>query len=125
MSGPFRKLRLLAIPLVVILVILAVSGYRIMLRKSREAVLEANLDAMRHAVEFYSKDRQKPPQALQDLVTEGYVRELPVDPITNSSSSWQPVVGEFIANGKTYRGITDVKSGAAAVSSRGNSYSSW
>ena len=64
--------------------------------------MQQNLAALRSVIKQYTKDRQQPPQSLQDLVTAGYFRELPLDPLTNTNSSWQPVTGDG--------GIVDVRS---------------
>ncbi len=58
------------------------------LRRAKEVVLQQNLWTMRRAIDFYWQDREKPPQSLQDLISSGYLREIPLDPVTQSSQTW-------------------------------------
>jgi general secretion pathway protein G len=127
MSKKHRTLWLIAgIVLVVTLGIISISKYQTAILKSREAVLRVNLDAMRKAINRYAKDKQRAPQTLQDLVQAGYFRELPIDPMTNSNSSWKPVVSTLdVSSAETGRGITDVRSGSSSISRDGTSYSGW
>jgi general secretion pathway protein G len=116
----------LLLGIVILLVLTAVPTYRAMMVRSREAVLQTNLVTMRDVIKQYAKDKKKAPQSLEDLVTAGYLRELPFDPMTNSRSTWQPVVADVaISPEATDRGIADVQSGATAISSRGTTYSVW
>jgi general secretion pathway protein G len=112
-----RRLLVAGLTIIVILAVIAISGYQSVVLKSKEEVLRNNLTEMRRAIKQYINDKQRAPQSLQDLVDAGYFRELPIDPITNSNSSWKPV--------KSDRGITDLQSGSSAVSSNGTAYSVW
>jgi general secretion pathway protein G len=114
-----KQRRRLAVGLAMILILAAIaaSRYQMVVVKAKEAVLRGNLTEMRAAIKRYTTDKQRAPQSLQDLVEAGYFRELPVDPFTNSNSSWTPV--------RTDRGITDLHSGSSAVSSNGTEYSVW
>jgi general secretion pathway protein G len=100
-----------------ILAAISISLYRTALLNSREATLRTNLAAMRDAIDQYSTDRKMAPQALNDLVESGYVRQLPIDPITNSNTSWKPVIDDG--------GITDLHSGSSSTSSDGTAYNAW
>jgi general secretion pathway protein G len=63
---------------------------------------------------------------LQDLVDAGYFRQLPIDPITNSNSSWEPATDTAVAApDQTQSGIVDVHSGSTAISSEGTPYNTW
>jgi len=111
----------MAIPMVI-------PRYMAAMQHTRETTLAANLLSMRHTIDQYTADKKKAPQTLQDLVDAGYYRKdgLPLDPITNSRSTWQPVIGEVVISpGKTDRGITDIHSGSSSISSNGTSYRSW
>jgi general secretion pathway protein G len=122
-TGMSRNTRLwfvIGIAIIAILLI-AFPQYKAMIVKSRESTLETNLSSMREVIKQYTKDKQSPPKSLQALVDAGYFRELPIDPITNSNSSWQPVT-ESVAGGPA---VTDVHSGATGTSTKGTAYSTW
>jgi general secretion pathway protein G len=100
-------------------------GNRAILR-SKEAVLKSNLHTLRSLIDQYTADRLKAPQSLQDLVTAGYLREIPKDPITGSSESWEVVQGDTnLLPDQTETGIVDVKSGSSEISTEGSAYNSW
>jgi general secretion pathway protein G len=102
-----------------VLLAVAIPTYKGVVQRSRESVLRSNLVSLRTVIKDFTKDKRRAPQSLQELVEGGYYRDsLPWDPITDSTSSWRPVVD---ANG----GITDVRSGSASTSSNGTSYQSW
>ena len=107
----------LIIGVAIAILLIALPQFRTMIVKSRESTLELNLSSIREVMKQYTKDKQRPPTSLQDLVDAGYFRELPVDPITNSNSSWKPVIENTA--------VTDVRSGATGVSSKGTAYSTW
>ena len=127
MSNKRRWKRLIIGIAVVALAMISVSGYKAAILRSRESALQLNLAATRAVIKQYVKDKQRAPQSLQDLVDAGYFRrDLPLDPISNSTSSWQPVVGNVVISpGKTERGITDLHSGSTAASSNGTTYNVW
>ena len=87
-----------------IIAVLVAIGLTSMVRQSRESTLQVNLHSMREVIKQYTADQKRAPQSLQDLVDAGYYRELPLDPLTNSRSTWKPV--------KTEQGIVDVRSGS-------------
>ena len=109
---------MVGVAIIVLLVAILVPRYKTAVLNSREKTLTVNLGALRQVIKQYTQDKQKAPQSLQDLVDAGYFRELPVDPITNSTATWRPVVD-------TTQGITDVRSGSASTSSEGTAYSTW
>jgi general secretion pathway protein G len=77
---------------------------------SRESTLKHDLQVMREAIDNYTVDKQRPPQSLQDLVEAGYLRELPIDPIT-LKRDWAPQIGDITLSPKgTAHGIYDVHS---------------
>ena len=116
----------LSIAIVLLTVAVMIPPYRGMVLKSSEKTLTANLSAMRGVIKQYTLDKQRALQSLEDLVTAGYFRQLPVDPITESNSTWEPVMGTVtISPGKMGQGIMDVHSGASVSSSKGTSYRSW
>jgi general secretion pathway protein G len=117
---------LVVISIIVILAAMGMAQYRNSIIRAREAVLKEDLFRMRDAIDQYYADKMKYPSALDDLVTEGYLRELPVDPFTNSKDTWQAINAETNVNDATAQpGIYDVKSGAEGSSLEGTAYSDW
>ncbi len=87
-------------------------------REVSETVLKQDLHAMRKAIDQYASDQEKPPQSLNDLVTQGYLREIPQDPITNEKD-WQVEFEKTIGLPNGNYGIVDVHSSAFGVSASG------
>src|SRR6516162_6569407 len=117
---------MIVITIIAILAAIAVPMYRATVRNARETILKDNLHTLRRVIDQYTADKKKAPQSLQDLVDAGYFKELPVDPITNSNSTWQPVTDTSVSSpDQTESGITDVHSGAPGVSSEGTAYNTW
>jgi general secretion pathway protein G len=112
-----------------IIVTLATIGlvqYRQSVQFARESVLKDDLFKMRDAIDQYYADKNQYPPTLDDLVSNGYLRGLPKDPITNSTSSWQAVPAEpDPSNPSQAPGISDVKSGADLTAMDGSRYSDW
>jgi general secretion pathway protein G len=128
--GKWRGFTLLELMIVVmiiaILVGIAAPVYTRHVRAAREAVLKEDLYSLRQAIDQYTQDKNKAPQSLEDLVSAGYLKAIPKDPITNSTESWQPVQEDVAeALEQTQMGITDVHSGSNDTSSDGTAYSTW
>src|SRR5262249_34730565 len=82
-------------------------------RKAQEAVLRQDLFTMREQIDNYTLDKKRAPQSLQELVSAGYLKEIPVDPFTNSRETWVPVQTEILASiNQREPGISDVHSGS-------------
>src|SRR5947209_10055861 len=79
---------MIVMAIIVILIAVAVPFYQKSIIRAKETVLHNNLFAMRSAIDEYTYDKQKAPQNLQELVTEGYLRDVPKDPITGRTDSW-------------------------------------
>ena len=125
-ASGFTLIELLVVTaLIVVLASLALVGYQNSIVRAREAVLKEDLFRLRDAIDQYYADKNKWPQSLQDLVTDGYVREVPEDPITNSID-WQTVPAEpDPANPSSEPGIFDVKSGSDRTALDGSPYAEW
>ena len=112
-----------------VLVVLASMGlvqYRNSIRASREAVLKENLFRMRDAMDQFYADKQKWPADLSELVSEGYIREIPEDPITRSRDTWQTKTAEPDGNNPAAStGIDNVFSGSEETALDGTQYSDW
>jgi len=122
-----HRVRLVAVAtIILVLAAIVMFRYQTNIRGSREEVLRGNLVALRNAIDQYTTDKQDAPQSLQQLVDSGYFRQMPIDPMTNSNSSWKPVIGNVVlTSGKTVRGITDLQSGSGSIASDGTIYSAW
>ncbi len=114
----------MAIVLVVISV--AVPLYQKSVIRARESVLRQNLTSMRLVIDEYTYDKQKAPQQLEDLVREGYLRQMPMDPIAGNSTSWKVIMEDASASAsQSEPGIFDVRSSSEKTSLEGTPYSDW
>ena len=117
---------LIVLSLIMIIAAVAVGQYRGAVILAREAVLKADLHQMREAIDQYYADKGRYPDTLEALVSETYLRLIPVDPFTNSSSSWQTVPADPQPGAVTASpGIYDVKSTADGTAIDGSRYSDW
>lgn len=127
MRGGFTLIELMIVmAIIVILVGVAIPHYQKSIVAARESVLHSNLSAMRSAIDEYSYDKQKAPQTLQDLVTGGYLRDVPKDPITGSNDTWKIIMEDASQSvNSTEPGIFDVRSGSDKTGLDGIPYSEW
>jgi general secretion pathway protein G len=110
--------------IITVLASLATVGARNAVTLAREATLKEDLFRMRDAIDQYYADKGKYPADLQALVTDQYMREIPIDPISQSRDSWQTVPAEpDPMNPSAEPGIFNVKSGAEGTSLQGQAYS--
>jgi general secretion pathway protein G len=117
---------MIVISLILILVSVALPAYNQSILRARESVLKQNLFSLRSVISQYTLDKQKAPQSLEDLVSAGYFKQLPTDPMTGRNDSW--VVDEeeaLMSVDQQETGIYDVHSGSSGVGSNGTAYSSW
>lgn len=115
---------LIVVALVGIMASLAVVQFKHTPQKAKEAVLKEDLYILRDIIDQYFTDKGKYPSTLQDLVDAGYIRKIPVDPITGSSESWQ-IENVPAEEGEDAGGIYDVHSGAPGAGLDGTNYSEW
>jgi len=105
---------------------MGVVQYRNSIQSSREAVLRTDLFRMRDAIDQYYADKGKYPSSLDTLVSDGYMRKIPEDPITRSADTWQTDPAEpDPSNPSAEPGIYNVKSSATGTALDGSSYSGW
>jgi general secretion pathway protein G len=117
---------LIVIALITILATMGVVQYRNSIQSSKEAVLRTDLFRMRDAIDQYYADKGKYPSSLDTLVSDGYMRKVPEDPITKSADSWQTDPAEpDPSNPSAEPGIYNVKSGATGTALDGSPYSDW
>ena len=115
---------LIVIALISILATMGVVQYKNSVNSTKEAVLHTDLFRMRDAIDQYYADKNKYPASLDVLVSDGYMRKIPEDPITKSTDTWQTVPAEpDPSNPSSEPGIYDVKSGAPGTALDGRSFS--
>lgn len=124
-SRGFTLLELMiVISIIVILAVIAMPQYQKTITHARETVLRDNLYQLRKAIDLYAADKGKLAQSLEDLVTAGYIRELPFDPITGEKD-WTIVTGEDPTSLTSETGISDIHSASGDTSTEGTPYSEW
>jgi general secretion pathway protein G len=123
----FTMLELMVvIAVILVLVAMAAGSYQRSLVRSREAVLKQDLATMRNAIQQYTLDKEMGPSSLDDLVSAGYMREVPTDPITRERIWHTNFEDVLLSPDQTTTGVTDVHSTSDAVSPFENTpYSSW
>lgn len=117
---------MIVMAIIVILIAVAVPFYQKAITRAKESVLHNNLFAMRSAIDEYSFDKQKAPQSLQDLVKDGYLHNVPKDPITQRDDSWKVIMedaGQAVSSSEP--GIFDIRSGSDRIALDGTHYSEW
>jgi general secretion pathway protein G len=117
---------LIVMSIIVTLVSIALPMYQKSILRTKETVLHSNLLTLRTVIDEYTYDKQKAPQALQDLVQEGYLRQVPIDPMTGSNTTWRIVMedaGQSV--NQTEPGIFDIHSGSDKMGLDGTPYSDW
>jgi general secretion pathway protein G len=118
---------LIVMSLILILVSVALPAYQQSIWRARESVLKQNLFALRSVISQYTLDKQKAPQSLEDLVSAGYFKQIPNDPMTGRSDTWtvEEETDTIITVNQQEPGIYDVHSGSSAVGSDGTAYNTW
>ena len=123
---------LIVMSIMAILISVALPAYNQSILRAKESVLKQNLFTLRSLISQYTLDKQKAPQSLQDLVTAGYLKQIPVDPMTGRNDTWtEDQEADVImsvdqqTSTEDQPGIYDVHSGSSAVGSDGTAYSTW
>ncbi|HKY31438.1 MAG TPA: prepilin-type N-terminal cleavage/methylation domain-containing protein [Candidatus Polarisedimenticolia bacterium] len=122
---------IIVIAIIGILAAVTIPSFRPAPQRAREAVLKTDLHTMREAIDQYFADKARYPESLEALVEEGYLRSVPKDPFTDSTSSWQLIYAELDESSLPEEteaaspGIFDVKSGAPGKSLSGENLSDW
>ncbi len=132
-SGEGRRARgftlvelMIVMTIVSILVSIAIPIYQKSILRAKESLLRNNLFTLRTVIDEYTYDKAKAPQTLQDLVNEGYLRQVPIDPMTGSNQSWKIVMEDAMTSiNQTEPGIFDVRSGSDKTSLEGSAYAEW
>lgn len=116
---------LIVMAIIGILVSMAVPIYQKSVVRSKETVLKQNLFTLRSVIDNFTYDKSRAPQSLQDLVTEGYLRQIPIDPMTGQAD-WQVVMEDAVTSvNQIEPGIFDVRSKSDQKSLEGTPYNEW
>lgn len=117
---------LIVISIIMILSAMSLTMYRNSVTLAKEAALRSNLMMMREAIDQYYADKGKYPESLDALVSESYLRAIPKDHFTNSSSTWQTEEAEPQPGSNSAEpGVFDVKSGADGMALDGSRFADW
>jgi general secretion pathway protein G len=126
MSGFTLMEMMIVMVLIVILAGIGLTSYGNSVQRAKEATLKEDLFRMRDAIDQYYADKNKYPANLDALVTEKYLRAIPVDPFTGSAESWQTTTSDpDPGNPSLDTGISDVKSGSDQSGLDGSRYADW
>lgn len=124
-SGGFTFVELMVVvTIIVILITMAIPMYQKSIVRAKESVLANNLFTLRTVIDNYTYDKEKAPQSLQDLVTDGYLKTIPVDPMTGSNQTWKTIMEDATQSvNQSEPGIFDVRSGSDKIGLDGIPYS--
>src|SRR5580658_3456041 len=113
----FTLVELMVVMLIIaILAAIAIPAYVASIRAAREAVLREDLHVLRDAIDSYTNDKNKAPQSLDDLVSAGYLKNIPIDPMTHTADTWVTVMDDSVQSlEQTDPGMSDVHSGSDQV----------
>jgi len=116
---------MIVMAIIAVLVSVAVPMYQKSVIRARETVLRQNLFTLRTVIDEYTYDKGKAPQSLQDLVNEGYLRQIPIDPMTGQAD-WEIIMEDAVSSvNQTEPGIFDVRSRSTQRSLEGTPYNEW
>jgi general secretion pathway protein G len=124
-SRGFTLLELMiVISIIIILAVIVMPAYRRTVVVARESVLKDDLFQMRKLLDQYAADKGQLPQSLEDLVSAGYLHEMPVDPMTDKPD-WNPVTGQDANSSEGGQGVVNLHSASTDISTDGTPYSEW
>jgi len=126
-EGGFTLVELMIVMTIIgLLSAIAIPSYIRSVQKAKEAVLKEDLHTLRMAIDSYTVDKEKAPQGLDDLVQAGYLKTLPIDPMTSRNDTWITSMSDTLTDiNETQGGIDDVHSGSQGLSSEGTTYNTW
>jgi general secretion pathway protein G len=117
---------MVVLTIIVVLVTMAIPIYQKSIIRAKESVLKNNLFTLRTVIDNYTYDKQKAPQTLRDIVMEGYLRDVPMDPMTGSNQTWKAIMEDATQSvNQSEPGIFDIRSGSDKISLDGTPYSDW
>ncbi len=117
---------MIVISIILILISFAVPTYQQSIIRAKEAVLRDDLYTLRSCIDQFTLDKQRAPQSLDDLVQSNYIKQIPKDPFTGSTQTWQVENEDVLLSvDQTQPGINNVHSGSNLLSLDGTAYSTW
>jgi len=117
---------MIVMAIIMILSAIAVPIFARQVQRAKEAVLKEDLHTLRTAIDSYTVDKEKAPQGLDDLVQAGYLKSIPIDPMTSRGDTWMTSQSDAMTDiNETQGGIDDVHSGSQGISSEGSTYNTW
>ena len=126
-SGGFTLIELMIVIFIILILLgMAAGRYDMTIQRSREAVMKHDLQVLREAIDNYTLDKQAAPQSLEDLHQAGYLREVPMDPMTQATD-WDPVFDNVVLSpDQVVTGMVDVHSHSPLTSRfDGTAYNTW
>jgi general secretion pathway protein G len=123
----FTLMELMIVMLIIgVLAAVAIPSFISSIKNAKEAALKEDLHVLRDAIDSYTMDKNKAPQSLDDLVQNGYLKEIPQDPFTHSRDTWVTASDDTYADlDQTEAGINNVHSGSEEIGTDGQPYSAW
>ena len=115
---------MIVISIIIILASITLPQYQKTIMHTRETVLRDDLRKMRSLIDQFAADKGRLPQSLDEIVSEGYMREIPIDPFTGNKD-WALTTGEDPNSSEGSQGVTDVHSASSDTSTDGTPYSEW
>ena len=115
---------MIVISIIIILASITLPQYQKTIMHTRETVLKDDLRKMRSLLDQFAADKGRLPQSLDEVVSEGYMREIPIDPFTGNKD-WALTTGEDPNSSEGSQGVTDVHSASSDTSTEGTPYSEW
>lgn len=116
---------IIVMAIIAILLSIAAPMYSVSVVRARESALKQDLHHLRQSIDQYTMDKQRAPQSLDDLVSAGYLRSIPIDPFTKAAD-WEVIMEDSMMSiDQTQPGISDVRSSSPLVSLDGTAYNTW
>ena len=115
---------MIVISIIIVLAVIVLPQYQRTVQQARESVLRDDLFQMRKMLDQYAADKGKLPASLDDLVSAGYIREIPIDPMTNQRD-WVPQTGDDPSASEGGSGVIDVHSASTDTALDGTTYNEW
>lgn len=116
---------IIVMAIIAILLSIAAPMYSVSVVRARESALKQDLHHLRQSIDQYTMDKQRAPQSLDDLVSAGYLRSIPVDPFTKAAD-WEVIMEDSMMSiDQTQPGISDVRSSSPLISLDGTAYNTW
>jgi general secretion pathway protein G len=115
---------MIVISIIIILAAITLPQYQKTILQTREAVLRQDLRNMRSLIDQFAADKGRLPQSIDEIVSEGYLRDVPLDPMTNQKD-WAITTGDDPNSSEGQTGMTDIHSSSPDISSEGTPYSEW